>query len=67
MFVNEAWYLDRDDKWAKYGIFLHTAVDLGSGRVMWAKYWWTLSDPARISLYFIEAARKQSCMKCLLP
>lgn len=50
--------IDQHDKWKRFGLWLHVAMDPYSGRIAWLKIWWTNRNPVLIISYYIEAGRK---------
>ncbi|KAJ7576955.1 hypothetical protein C8J56DRAFT_1114407 [Mycena floridula] len=50
--------IDQHDKWKRFGLYLHVAIDPFTGRISWLKIWWTNRNPILITSYYIEAARQ---------
>lgn len=58
--VMETISIDQHDKWKRFGLFLHCAVDPFSGKLHWNKIWWTNHNPRLIGSYYFEAVRKNN-------
>lgn len=62
--------IDQHDKWKRFGLFLHCAIDTFSGKMHWLKVWWTNRNPVLIGSYYFEAARENRgnhTTTCILP
>lgn len=60
--VNVSWSMDQHDKWRKYGLYLHTCVEVCSGYILWMKVWWTNRNPRVICSYYLDAVRERGGM-----
>ncbi|KAF4594308.1 hypothetical protein EYR40_009111 [Pleurotus pulmonarius] len=47
---------DQHDKWKRFGLRLHTAIDPFIGKIHWIKIWYTNSDPVLITSYYLDDA-----------
>ncbi|KAH9924596.1 hypothetical protein B0H21DRAFT_781416 [Amylocystis lapponica] len=56
--VNDILAMDQHDKWKRFGLYLHVAVEPFAGRIVWLKIWWTNRNPRLITSFYLEAARK---------
>jgi hypothetical protein len=56
--VHDIWAQDQHDKWERFGLFLHVAVEPVSGYILWLKVWWTNSNPHMVTRYFLDAAEQ---------
>ncbi|KAH6908070.1 hypothetical protein BKA70DRAFT_1372102 [Coprinopsis sp. MPI-PUGE-AT-0042] len=57
--VNDVLAVDQHDKWQRFGLRLHIAVDPFPGRIQWLKIWHTNSNPKLILSYYLEFIREQ--------
>jgi len=55
---NYTWHIDGHDKLAKWGFYIHGAVDGFSRKVLWLNVFVTNKDPWLTAKYFIEAVIK---------
>ncbi|KAG1878436.1 hypothetical protein C8R48DRAFT_590533, partial [Suillus tomentosus] len=46
--VNDIWVFDQHDKWRRFQLYLHVAIEPFLGRVLWLKIWWTNRNPRLI-------------------
>ena len=58
---NDIWTLDQHDKWKRFGLALHVALDPFTGQVKWLKIWWGNRDPRLILGYYLETVRNLRC------
>ncbi|KAF9495951.1 hypothetical protein BDN71DRAFT_1482434 [Pleurotus eryngii] len=49
---------DQHDKWKRFGLRLHNAVDLFIGKIHWIKIWHTNSNPMLITSYYLDDAKE---------
>ncbi|KAK2463877.1 hypothetical protein APHAL10511_004049 [Amanita phalloides] len=56
--VMEFWSIDQDDKWGRFGLWLHLGIDPYTGRFAWVKIWWCNRNPRLLISYYLEAARQ---------
>ncbi|KAJ7191767.1 hypothetical protein GGX14DRAFT_343308, partial [Mycena pura] len=49
---------DQHDKWKRFGLWLHLAIDPYTGYLHWQKIWWTNRNTALVTGYYLEAVRK---------
>ncbi|KAF4568135.1 hypothetical protein AB1N83_012342 [Pleurotus pulmonarius] len=49
---------DQHDKWKRFGLRLHTAIDPFIGKIHWIKIWYTNSHPVLIASYFLDDAEE---------
>ncbi|KAF4565750.1 hypothetical protein EYR40_002183 [Pleurotus pulmonarius] len=49
---------DQHDKWKRFGLRLHNAVDPFIGKIHWIKIWYTNSDPVLITSYYLDDAEE---------
>ena len=52
--VNNVWPQDQHDKWAHYGLWMHTGIEVFSGIFNWLKIWWTNKNPWLIKKYYLD-------------
>ncbi|KAH0839433.1 hypothetical protein J3R83DRAFT_214, partial [Lanmaoa asiatica] len=55
--VNDIWAVDRHDKWERFGLLLHIAVEPFSGRILWLKVWHSNRNPQLILSYYLACAQ----------
>ncbi|KAK7030365.1 hypothetical protein VNI00_008426 [Paramarasmius palmivorus] len=55
---NDLWCVDQHDKWKRYGLGLHTAVDPFLGNIKWLKVWHSNRNPRLIVRYYLETVRR---------
>lgn len=60
--VNDMFCIDQHDKWKRFGLCLHAAVEPFSGRIIWMKIYWTNSNPRLILSYYLEFLELYKCM-----
>ncbi|KII92463.1 hypothetical protein PLICRDRAFT_678606 [Plicaturopsis crispa FD-325 SS-3] len=49
---------DQHDKWQRFGLFLHMAIEPFSGRIAWLKIWRSNSNPRLITKYYLDSSRE---------
>ncbi|KAJ7615180.1 hypothetical protein B0H17DRAFT_1152872 [Mycena rosella] len=60
---HDIWAVDQQDKWKyKYGLALHSGLDLFIGRIEWLKIWWTNSNPRLILSYYLDVVEESGFM-----
>ncbi|KAG6378350.1 hypothetical protein JVT61DRAFT_14075 [Boletus reticuloceps] len=59
--VNDIWAVDQHDKWQRFGLRLHTAVEPFSGRILWLKVWHSNRNPQLILSYYLACAQDFGC------
>ena len=52
--VNDMWSMDQHDKWLKHGVACHVGIDPFSGRILWAKAWWTNRNSKLVCGWFLD-------------
>lgn len=58
---------DQHDKWKRFGLRLHNAVDPFVGKIHWIKIWYTNSDPVLITSYYLDDAEESGCELIWIP
>lgn len=56
--VNDLWTFDQHDKWKRFYLYLHVAVEPVSGLVLWLKIWWTNRNPRLITRYYCDTVEE---------
>ncbi|KAJ4475485.1 hypothetical protein J3R30DRAFT_3671283 [Lentinula aciculospora] len=56
--------IDQHDKFMKFGLQFHNAIDPFTGYNLWLKCWWTNKNPTLINSYYLEAFRKEGDCQC---
>jgi hypothetical protein len=56
--VNDIWTIDQHDKWLRFGLALHTAIEPFSGHILWLKVWHSNRNPQLILSYYLETVEK---------
>ncbi|KAG2738010.1 hypothetical protein P692DRAFT_20666423, partial [Suillus brevipes Sb2] len=54
--VNDIWVFDQHDKWRRFQLFLHVAIEPFSGRILWLKIWWTNRNPRLICGWYCNTS-----------
>ncbi|KAG1811978.1 hypothetical protein EV424DRAFT_1593667 [Suillus variegatus] len=60
--VNDIWVFDQHDKWRRFQLFLHVAIEPFSGRILWLKIWWTNRNPRLIFGWYCNTVQALSAM-----
>jgi hypothetical protein len=55
--VNDIWVFDQHDKWRRFQLFLHVAIEPFSGRILWLKIWWTNRNPRLICGWYCNTVQ----------
>jgi hypothetical protein len=55
--VNDIWVFDQHDKWRRFQLFLHVAIEPFSGRILWLKIWWTNRNPRLICGWYCDTVQ----------
>lgn len=58
--INDILTMDQHDKWKRFGLALHNALDPFAGRLQWMKVWTTNSNPKLILSYYLEFIEKKN-------
>ncbi|OSC99554.1 hypothetical protein PYCCODRAFT_1372866 [Trametes coccinea BRFM310] len=56
--VNDLWTFDQHDKWKRFYLYLHVAIEPVSGFVLWLKVWWTNRNPRLIVRYYCDTVEE---------
>ncbi|KAI6148862.1 hypothetical protein BKA82DRAFT_3978535, partial [Pisolithus tinctorius] len=56
--VNDIWAVDQHDKWLRFGLALHTAVEPFSGKILWICVWHSNCNPQLILTYFLDVVKE---------
>ncbi|KIO00012.1 hypothetical protein M404DRAFT_153726, partial [Pisolithus tinctorius Marx 270] len=56
--VNDIWAVDQHDKWLRFGLVLHTAVEPFSGKILWIHVWHSNRNPQLILTYFLDVVKE---------
>lgn len=67
--VHDVWAMDQHDKWGRFHLWLHGAVEIHSGSQLWLKVWKGNRNPRLIVSYYLQAGRRlkgQWCAICFL-
>ncbi|KAF9058321.1 hypothetical protein BDP27DRAFT_1372793 [Rhodocollybia butyracea] len=62
--VSNMWCLDQHDKFQKFGLRFHNAINPFSSRNIWVKCWWTNKNPILINSYYLEAVKQAGDAHC---
>ncbi|KAJ3754185.1 hypothetical protein EV360DRAFT_73909, partial [Lentinula raphanica] len=62
--VHDMVCIDQHDKFMRFGLRFHNAIDPFSGYNHWLKCWWTNKNPILINSYYLEAFRKEGDAQC---
>ncbi|KAG1844880.1 hypothetical protein C8R48DRAFT_617680, partial [Suillus tomentosus] len=60
--VNDIWVFDQHDKWRRFQLFLHVAIEPISGRILWIKIWWTNRNPRLICGWYGDTVQALGAM-----
>ncbi|KAG2109269.1 uncharacterized protein F5147DRAFT_652369 [Suillus discolor] len=52
--VNDLFAVDQHDKWLRFGLGLHTGIELFSGCIMWIHVWHSNRNPQLILSYYLD-------------
>jgi len=58
--VNDIWVFDQHDKWRRFQLFLHVAIEPFSGHILWLKIWWTNRNPRLICGWYCNTVQALS-------
>ncbi|KIO00307.1 hypothetical protein M404DRAFT_153118 [Pisolithus tinctorius Marx 270] len=56
--VNDIWAVDQHDKWNKFGLALHTGIELFSGKILWIRVWHSNRNPQLILTYYLDVVEE---------
>ncbi|KAI6154761.1 hypothetical protein BKA82DRAFT_4010527 [Pisolithus tinctorius] len=56
--VNDIWAVDQHDKWLRFGLALHTAVEPFSGKILWIRVWHSNRNLQLILTYFLDVVKE---------
>ncbi|KAG1810317.1 uncharacterized protein HD556DRAFT_1428420 [Suillus plorans] len=60
--VNDIWVFNQHDKWRRFQLYLHIAIEPFSGRVLWLKIWWTNRNPRLICGWYCDTVETLGAM-----
>ncbi|KAG2140820.1 hypothetical protein BD769DRAFT_1626239 [Suillus cothurnatus] len=60
--VNDIWVFDQHDKWCRFQLLLHVAIEPFSGRILWIKIWWTNCNPHLICGWYCDTVQALGAM-----
>ncbi|KZT61204.1 hypothetical protein CALCODRAFT_412994, partial [Calocera cornea HHB12733] len=60
--VGDLWCIDQHDKWGRFELWLHTAVEPFSGRILWIRVWKGNRNPALICTYYLKCVEELGVM-----
>ncbi|KAG1724901.1 uncharacterized protein EDB91DRAFT_1331176 [Suillus paluster] len=60
--VNDIWVFDQHDKWRRFQLYLHVAIEPFSGCVLWLKIWWTNRNPRLICGWYCDTVETLGAM-----
>ncbi|KAG2087441.1 hypothetical protein BD769DRAFT_1656149 [Suillus cothurnatus] len=52
--MNDLFAVDQHNKWLKFGLGLHTGIELFSGCIMWIRVWHSNRNPQLILTYYLD-------------
>ncbi|KAI6113609.1 hypothetical protein EDD16DRAFT_1693689 [Pisolithus croceorrhizus] len=56
--VNDLWAVDQHNKWNRFGLALHTGVELFSGKILWIHIWHSNRNPQLILTYYLDVVEE---------
>ncbi|KAI6008923.1 hypothetical protein F5J12DRAFT_920784 [Pisolithus orientalis] len=56
--VNDIWVVDQHDKWNKFGLALHTSIELFSGKILWIRVWHSNRNLQLILTYYLDVVEE---------
>lgn len=62
--VADMYCIDQHDKFQRFGLRFHNAIDPFNGYNHWLKCWWTNKNPILINSFYLQAARKMKDATC---
>ncbi|KAG1831489.1 hypothetical protein EV424DRAFT_1314109, partial [Suillus variegatus] len=56
--VNDLFAVNQHNKWLRFGLGLHTGIELCSGRIMWIHVWHSNRNPQLILSYYLDTIKE---------